>query len=410
MSLAPASPALLLSDVLLELHTQTTFAGVMDALVRAAGRLGLRCCLGSLLRDAGTEGWHLTALWDVSPVPRPVDLRGLGVPLGPFEFVVPATRAPRPLADLFGTAWGTEACAHLAHRLGVAAAVSAPIVGPAGPRGALLALLAEPAPAAMVVRLLGHAAVAAAVCLQREAPSGDGVLDPATLAAAAEEEIMRARRYGRPLAVVAVRLERVADLAPVGRLVGQHLSRWDRLGRLATTAPALALVLPETDRGGALNLIARLRGALPGTPMAAAVFPHDGTTYAQLVELALGRSALVQAEPGQAVPPAPLPQAGEGWPQAGVRIGAGPPDGRPDLERWTRGAPAGPGQDTVRCPRCLVSYTRCRPFTAPGGVPERVRAIARAALHQSCPDHPAHLDLPTGTTGPSRFGTDPLAA
>lgn len=394
MTLAPASPALLLSDVLLDVHTQTTFAGVMDAVVRAAGRLGLRGCLGSLLRDAGTEGWHLTALWDITPTPRPLDLRGLGVPLGPFEFVVPAAGAPRPLADLFGTAWGTEACAHLAHRLGVVTALSAPIVGPAGPRGALLALLPEPAPAALVVRLLGHAAVAAAGCLQREAPSGDGVLDPATLAATAEEEIARARRYGRPLAVVAVRVERVADLAHVGRLVGQHLGRWDRVGRLATVAPALALVLPETDRGGALSLIARLRDALPGTPMAAAVFPHDGTTYPQLVEMALGRGAvdLVQAEPWRALP------------------SAFTPNGRPGLERWTRGAPAGPGRDTVRCPRCLVSYTRRAPLTAPGGVPERVRAIAQAVLHQTCPDHPAHLDLPTGGADPSRFGTDPLAA
>lgn len=409
MTLAPASPALLLSDVLLELHTQTSFAGVMDALVRGAGRLGLRCHLGSLMRDAGTEGWHLTALWDIAPAPRPLDLRGLGVSLGPFEFALPMTGTVQPLADLLGAAWGPEACAQLTQRLGAPRAVALPIRGTGGPLGALLALLPDPTPVPLLVRLLQHAAVAAAGCLQCEAqPAGDGVLDPPALAAVAEEEIARARRYGSPLAVVAVRVERVADLAHVGRLVGRHLGRWERVGRVATTAPALALLLPEMDRGAALDLIARLRGTLPGMPMAAAIFPQDGATYAQLVEMALGRGALAMAqahpEHRQAAPThrGPVPELTPASPGAGAAA--------PIPERWTRGAPAGPGQDTVRCPRCLVSYTRHAPPTAPGEVLERVRALARTLLHQACPDHPAHLDLPTGDAGPFRFGTDPLAA
>lgn len=409
MPLAPASPALLLSDVLLELHTQTSFAGVMDALVRGVGRLGLRCHLGSLIRDAGTEGWHLTALWDVAARPRPLDLRGLGVPLGPFPFVVPATSAPRPLADLLGPAWGGDACVQLAKRLGVTGVVCLPIMSAAGPRGALLALLPEGAPVALIVRVLMHAAVAAAGCLQRDdLPAGDGVLDPPALAAVAEEEIARARRYGRPLAVVAVQVERLADLAHVGRLVGRHLGRWERVGRVATTPPALALLLPEADRGAALDLIARLRAALPGTPMAAAIFPQDGATYAQLVEMALGRGALAmaQAQPEhrQTVPTHrdPVLELTPARPEPGAAV--------PIPERWTRGAPAGPGQDTVRCPRCLVSYTRHMPSTTPGEALEQVRAIARTLLHQACPDHPAYLDVPTGSIGPRRFGTDPLAA
>ncbi len=390
MTLAPAPPALLLSDVLLDLHRQTTFAGVMDALIRATRRLGLRCHLGCVMRDPGTEGWHLTALWDDAPAPRPLDLRSLSVPLGPFEFLLPTTGTVQPLAALLGLAWGAEACTGLAQRLGAPHAMALPITGTAGPLGALLALLPDPAPAPLLVRLLSHAAVAAAGCLQRDAqPSGDGVLDPTALAAVAEEEIARARRYGRPLAVVAVRVERVADLAQVGRLVGQHLGRWDRVGRVAATTPALALVLPETERAGALDLIARLRGTLPGVGVAAAVFPQDGATYAQLVELALGRGAvaLAQAHPER---------------QHAVAV--------PAAERWTRGAPAGPGWDTVRCPRCLVSYTRRAPLPAPGEVLERVRALVQTALHQNCPNHPAQLDLPAGEADPHWSGTDPLAA
>jgi hypothetical protein len=389
MTLAPTSPALLLSDVLLGLHTQPTFAAVMEALVRATRRLGLRCGIGCLIRDPGTDAWHLTALWDDAPTPGPLDLRSLGVPLGPFPFVPPAAGTVEPVERVFGHAWGLQACAALARRLVASGVLCAPVPGAEAPQGALLALLPDAAPVAVLSRVLAHAAVAAAARLERERTvAGDGVLEPAALAAVAEEELARARRYGRPLTVVALRVERLAELAGAGRLVGAHLGRWDRVGRLATTTPALALVLPETDRAAALAFVARLRSVLAGACMAAAVFPEDGCSFTQLVDLALGRSALTSAPaaPGRA------------------------PDRDAVIERWTRGAPVGPGQDTVRCPRCLVSYSRRVPGSLPSGALERMHAILQTMLHQSCPEHPAQLDLPQIEPRPFPTGHSPIAA
>ncbi|MER3421207.1 MAG: hypothetical protein C4290_12110, partial [Chloroflexota bacterium] len=162
MTLAPAAPALLLSDVLLSLHTQPTFAGVMDALARATRRLGLRCGIGSLIRDAGTDAWHLTALWDDAPEPSPLDLRSLGIPLGPFPFVPPAAGVVEPVERVFGLAWGLQSCTALARRLAVTGVLCIPVPGSDAPRGALLALLPDATPAALLSRVLTHAAVAAA--------------------------------------------------------------------------------------------------------------------------------------------------------------------------------------------------------------------------------------------------------
>ena len=94
---ASADPmASVLADVLLKIHNQTRFAGVLAAVAAAGPRLGASCYVACLLRDPGTDGWHLTAMIDSAGRPGP--LERLGVPAGPFPTAPVIADTPRPLA------------------------------------------------------------------------------------------------------------------------------------------------------------------------------------------------------------------------------------------------------------------------------------------------------------------------
>jgi diguanylate cyclase (GGDEF)-like protein len=94
----------------------------------------------------------------------------------------------------------------------------------------------------------------------------------------AEAEVARARRHGRPLAVIALDVDhfkRVNDtwghaagdrvLVEVARQVMRTLRPGDELGRLG--GEEFAVVLPESDAGQAAVVADRLRAMMADTPI-----------------------------------------------------------------------------------------------------------------------------------------------
>ncbi len=75
----------------LALLGQADLTGVLGTLAAAGQRLAGRAVAGCLLRDAGLDAWHLTAL--VDDAGRPLDLMELGVTTHPFPFRLPDTSA-----------------------------------------------------------------------------------------------------------------------------------------------------------------------------------------------------------------------------------------------------------------------------------------------------------------------------
>jgi hypothetical protein len=349
---------------LLLLQRQPNLRGVLEAAVATCAGLHAPCHLACLLRDPATDTWFVTALLD--PRGRPLPVERYGVPAGPFPFDLPRSGEELPLARLIGSAWGAEASATLEARLGATAAVAAAITGDEGPRGALLALY-RPAPGtALLAGVLAHAAEAAACHLRvAAAAAGSGVLPARAFAQRAADEIARAERYQRVLALVTFEPGTKDALAALGMKLVRTLRRWDILGRLDIT-PALAAVLPETGRGGARGLIRRLGTTLTGVRIGVAVFPEDACSLERLVDVARGRGAL-----------------------AGGMARTVMPDR--DSRIWTRRALPGPDSDTVRCPLCLTGYTRRRPPDTPPSANERACAAARVAVQSTCPRHPEQI-------------------
>jgi hypothetical protein len=351
----------------LTIYGQDSMSGLLRATAEAGRRLGIPAPIGCLLRDPGLDAWYLTTLLD--PEGRPVDIASLGVPAGPFAFRVPESAAPRPLAQLMDGAWEPNQVAGLERALSTTAALCIPVPGAARPRGALLALLPDEDQAVLLAGVLAHAASGAARHLAAESlPVADAVLPSTVFAERAADEILRAERYHRPLSLVVFETDRLDEMAQLGLELSPALRRWDLLGRLDVDRPAIAAVLPETSRAGARGLIERLSGDLLGVRTGAASFPEDGAGFAHLVEIARGRAVRLH---GTAV---------ERWtiPAASNRI-------------WRRGAPTGPDAHVVRCPICLVPYSRRVRATTDALVLEQAWVAARDALQASCPCHPDEM-------------------
>ena len=355
-----------LLDVLLAVHRQPRLAGVLSTLATAGPRLGVPCYVACVLRDPGTDAWHLTALLD--PAGRPASLERLGVSDGPFAFMARDPGPPRPLAEFMGLAWGPEACARVERMLGTVAAVSSPIAGARGPRGALLALLPTWERAELPATLLLHGGDAAARLLDQEAAIAiaDGVLDSRTMAETANGEIARAERYRRQLAIVLFEAERSATLAQFDPALVRSLRRWDFIGRLDIDRPALAALLPETNRAGARGLIRRLGSKLNGIRTGIATYPEDGPNLAKLVEVATSRAIRTDF---QSVPSMEAV----------------------DTFTWVRGIPAIRASQSITCPRCGTRYALRWPLTADELALDRARRAALAILQVDCPDHPERI-------------------
>lgn len=351
----------------LTIHGQDSMSGLLRATVEAGRRLGIPARIGCLLRDPGLDAWYLTTLFD--PEGHATDVASLGVPAGPFAFRVPESAAPRPLAELMDGAWEPDLAARAERTFDTTAALCIPVPGSSKPRGALLALLPDGNQAALLAGVLAHAASGAARHLAAEDTSMvDAVLPSTIFAERAADEILRAERYLRPLSLIVFETDRLDEMAQLGLELSPALRRWDLLGRLDVDRPALAAILPETSRAGARGLIERLSGDLLGVRTGAASFPEDGAGFARLVEVARGRAVRLH---GPAV---------ERWtiPAASGRI-------------WRRGAPTGSDAHVVRCPICLVPYSRHVRATTDALALEQAWTEARDALQACCPCHPDEM-------------------
>lgn len=375
----PPGPAQLI-DALLHIHRQDRFAGALAAATASAAKLGNPSFIGCLLRDPGTGGWHVTALFD--PAGRPVQLAQSGLPMHPFAFTPPPQVVARPLTETFGEGWGAERCAMVERALGVRTVLCAPLRDTAGLRGALIAFPTSGAHLLLVAGVLVHAATAAVRLLGREYTAiSDGVLDAATFAERGAHELARAVRYNRQVTLVVFETNNLPELAQMGPALVRTLRKWDILGRVEAERPVLAAVLPETGPNGGLGLIRRLRTFLENVEVGAASFPEDGNKLDMLIDAARARVARPTNLPE--VPP--QPPSAEKQPKkarAGAEI----------TTTWMRGM-GGPGIDTVRCPRCMASYMRTG---APLGNPllvEQAIITTRTFLHGQCPNHPPRFTM-----------------
>lgn len=106
-----------------------------------------------------------------------------------------------------------------------------------------------------------------------------------------EEECYRAQRYDRPLSIAVLEPDRREDA-------------WDAAERTAATLldrmrkadlpgyfgnARFVLVMPETARQGAQEVLGRVCKDVPGMVGGVAAFPSDGLTFDQLYEVAVRR-------------------------------------------------------------------------------------------------------------------------
>lgn len=128
------------------------------------------------------------------------------------------------------------------------------------------------------------AAAAAALAVRVASPPGTAAPRVPTLGLMEElaHEVERARRHGRPLAVVRIPAPEVGDVNPALDAVLRITDRrWRWRGELV-------LALPETDRAGAGVVLGRLAhlvdAGLRTAEAGVAVFPDDALTTTALFE------------------------------------------------------------------------------------------------------------------------------
>jgi hypothetical protein len=276
--------------VLEGLSAQTDLSGLLADGAAAGCALGSPWYLACLLRDDATGAWYLTALLD--PVANPVDLSLLRVPSGPFDFRLPNDIRLRPLPAVMESAWGRSSCERLAGALGVTAAAGVAIPGPDGARGALVGLAVDAAAGPSLAGVLLHAGSTASRLLPPPVvATGPSILSMAALAERTAGELARAKRYGRPLALVSVLVPPEGEPASVGGHVARTLRQWDFFGgvpwnkpwQIDSARPRFAAVLPETTASAAGGFLGRLAPRLPDCWFGVAAFPADGATFEALL-------------------------------------------------------------------------------------------------------------------------------
>jgi hypothetical protein len=345
-----------------DLYRQDKLGGVLEMAVSAATRLGAPAHIGCLMRDPGADAWYLTAMID--SVGRPTLLSKFNVSYGPFEFTPPRTTEVRPLTDALGAAWGRNGCVLLERYLGTVGTLCVPLEDERGVRGALLALLTTLERVPVIQHLLANTALSAVRMLDQEQSSADSaMLDARAFALRAEDEISRAQHYRGEAALVVCHAESLAELARLGPALARQVGKWDAIGRLDTPEPALAILLPETSVLGGHDFLRGAGKMLYGLPVGVAACPEDAKTLSRLIEIARGRAFRAKARVSEQ------------------------PGGPPDTHTWQLNGVVAPDMDVIRCPKCLVSYSRLRPENAGEAELERARTVARAVLYMDCPRH-----------------------
>ncbi len=359
---------------LLPIHQQTRLADLLAVTAAIVYAAGCPVVIGSLLRDAGTGLWHLTALLDAEGDVVPPE--ELGIPQQPFSFTLQDTADGRPLGAVLDAAW-RPVPGRTHDGVDQALTICVPIGDAATPAGALLMLLAEPALVNTANGILRHAAIAAGHLLDRQArPQSSAILGARALAERAEDELARAKRYQRPLAIVVCQFEDAEAALRAGERIARGLRRWDAIGRIDGAQDCLGIVLPETSREGALGLVDRLTEQL--TCAMGAATNQDGSAFADLVSVARTRARQ------------PM----------GLIGGAAPLVGNEAM--WVRGAPAGAGPATVRCPACGMIYRWSVPAADERPPDDAALETLREVLLRTCPSHPAIVLAPPREDGGKR--------
>jgi diguanylate cyclase (GGDEF)-like protein len=184
-----------------------------------------------------------------------------------------------------------------------------------GSLGFLLGRRHQPAPSeAADIDALHRSTTQMLHSYSRDAPTG---LDSRwSLERKLAEEIERSRRYGHPLGVIIIRFDRTFGpdgreqvgpsqlvLPAIGRAIRSSARKVDSTARYSHDS--IAILTPETDRAGVESLAARSTNALARVSVrqegktfrprlyvsyGVALFPEDGSTASQLLDVAEGES------------------------------------------------------------------------------------------------------------------------
>ncbi|MFN8108273.1 MAG: hypothetical protein U0Y82_00220 [Thermoleophilia bacterium] len=99
-------------------------------------------------------------------------------------------------------------------------------------------------------------------------------------------EFARARRYERPIAVMALAADQLPD-------DGDLRLRFSDMVTVDVRRGAVVALMPETDGTDLAGALRRVRAALPvGATVGGAAFPDDALTLANLVDVALERCGI----------------------------------------------------------------------------------------------------------------------
>jgi diguanylate cyclase (GGDEF)-like protein len=174
--------------------------------------------------------------------------------------------------------------------------------------------------AEIVELMVGHFTLALRDIATQEDTARFNDVDPVTwvynrryVSETIEAELIRSGRYGKPLSLVVVDLDDFGKFnAAYGQSMGDRLLRSAAVSLAEAVSPPeivarlnndeFAVVLPETNRAGAVSIATRLLASLSqvsvfaqdgsAEPMKASVaivcFPEDGTTAKDLLESAMG--------------------------------------------------------------------------------------------------------------------------
>lgn len=175
-------------------------------------------------------------------------------------------------------------------RLAALAVWSTPIMSPGRETLGVLTLLLDEArrPTPLEQETLDHSCKMAAIAIERSRASAElqrlattdtltGLANRSRFLDASAEEWARSRRFGHPLAVLMIDVDhfkRINDtyghaagdaaLKHIAACLGTGVREVDRLGRMG--GEEFAMVLPETDGVGAMQVAERLRQAVASTP------------------------------------------------------------------------------------------------------------------------------------------------
>jgi hypothetical protein len=116
-----------------------------------------------------------------------------------------------------------------------------------------------------------------------------GLASATYLALRCREECYRAKRYGRPLALLLVKVVQESDSSPPEGRLRNWLRAHVRVSDIAAYLGdgGYALLLPETDRDAAGGLKARLRSEFPCAMTGISVHPQDGHNLEDLIQAAI---------------------------------------------------------------------------------------------------------------------------